>query len=106
MPPDPFGAALSDNPAAHRFELHVGGQLAAYAEYNLLEGAILFTHTEVLPAYEGSGHGSRIAKYVLDQVRERGLRAIPVCQFIAGYIRRHPEYRDLVAPTHLVAFNI
>jgi predicted GNAT family acetyltransferase len=25
---------------------------------------------------------------------------VPLCPFIAGYIDRHPEYRDLVAPEH------
>ena len=98
--------ALSDNPAAHRFELRVAGTVAAYAEYNTLAHALLFTHTEVLPAYEGAGHGSRLARHALDAVRSRGLKAIPVCQFIAGFIRKHPEYQDLVADEHRKAFGI
>jgi predicted GNAT family acetyltransferase len=97
---------LSDNPAAHRFEVRVAGTVAAYAEYNVLAHALLFTHTEVLPEFEGAGHGSRLARYALDTVRSRGLQAIPVCQFIAGYIRRHPEYQDLVADEHRRAFGI
>ena len=98
--------AFSDNPAAHRFELRVAGTVAAYAEYNVLAHALLFTHTEVLPEFEGAGHGSRLARFALDDVRSRGLKAIPVCQFIAGYIRRHPEYQDLVAQEHRKAFGI
>jgi uncharacterized protein len=98
--------ALSDNTAAHRFELHVAGKLAAYAEYNVLAHALLFTHTEVLPEFEGAGHGSRLARHALDDVRSRGLKAIPVCQFIAGFIRKHAEYKDLVADEHRRAFGI
>lgn len=96
---------LRDNPAAHRFELRVGDTVAAYAEYNVLAHGLLFTHTVVLPEYEGAGHGSRLARYALDEVRRRGLQAVPVCKFIAGYIRKHPEYQDLVAEEHRRAFG-
>jgi predicted GNAT family acetyltransferase len=97
---------LADNPAAHRFELRIGNEVAAFAEYNLLKDAVLFTHTEVLPAFEGRGLGSKLAAFALDDVRKRGLHAIPVCQFIAGYIRKHPEYRDLVTEGNRRAFKV
>jgi predicted GNAT family acetyltransferase len=95
-----------DNADAHRFEVRKEGVVAAYAEYNLLKGAVMFTHTEVLPQFEGQGLGSKLAKSALDEVRQRGLRAIPVCTFIAGYIRNHTEYLDLVAEEHRRAFNV
>jgi len=31
---------------------------------------------------------------------------IPVCQFIAGYIRKHAQYRDLVSEDQRRAFKI
>ncbi len=31
-------------------------------------------------------------------LRERGRRVIPICPLVTSYIRRHPEYADLVAP--------
>ncbi len=58
--------ALADNPGAHRFELTKGGAVAAYAEYNLLKDVVMFTHTEALPADEGQGLGSKLAKFALD----------------------------------------
>jgi len=97
---------LSDNQERHRFELHVGSELAAFSEYNLLKNGILFTHTEVLPAFEGRGVGSAIARYALDEVRRRATMAIPVCPFIAAFLRKHPEYQDLVAPEHRRAYKI
>ena len=87
---------IADNPAAHRFELKSAGALAAQAEYELLEGSVKFTHTEVLPGHEGKGFGSQLAKFALEDVRRRGMRVIPVCEFIAGYIGKRPEYLDLV----------
>jgi uncharacterized protein len=96
---------LADNVAAHRFELRLGEVVAARSEYNLLKDALMFTHTEVLPEYEGRGFGSVLAKFALDEVRRRGLHAIPVCPFIASYIRRHAEYQDLVTENNRRAFN-
>jgi len=99
-------ASFQDNPSAHRFEAIVDGKVAAYSEYNLLSNGVLFTHTEVLPQHEGQGLGSQLAKFALDDVRARGVHVIPVCQFIAGYIRRHPEYVDLVSEESRRAFRI
>jgi predicted GNAT family acetyltransferase len=87
---------LADNPSAHQFELKAGGAVAAHADYELLPGAVKFTHTEVLPSHEGKGFGSKLARFALDEVRGRGLNVEPACEFIAGYIRKHPEYLDLV----------
>jgi hypothetical protein len=89
-----------DNPAHHRFELRKAGEVAAIAEYQLLQHAVKFTHTEVQPRFEGQGLGSKIAKAALDEVRRRGLQAIPQCPFIAAYIGKHPAYLDLVAEEH------
>ena len=47
------GFEFSDHPERHRFELRSGGELAAFSEYNVLKTGLLFTHTEVLPAFEG-----------------------------------------------------
>jgi predicted GNAT family acetyltransferase len=98
--------AITDDTAKHRYEAHIGNELAGYAEYNLLTDAIMFTHTEVLPAFEGKGVGSTLAKHVLDDARARKLHVIPVCQFIAGYIRKHRDYVDLVREDIQRAFKI
>ena len=98
--------SLTNNQDQHRYEISVDGTLAGFAEYNLLEGAVLFTHTEILLAFEGQGLGSKLARYALDDVRAKGVWAIPVCKFIAGYIHKHPEYIDLVKPEVRRAFQV
>lgn len=97
---------ITNHPEKHRYEATIGGQLAGYCEYNLLKNAVMFTHTEVLPDFEGQGVGSAIARHVLDTARAQGMPVIPVCQFIAGYIRKHREYVDLVRPETQRAFKI
>lgn len=85
------------NDERNRYELEVEGQIA-FADFNRLANAIMFTHTEVPESLEGRGVGSTLAKGALDDVRAQGLQTIPLCPFIAAYIRRHPEYLDIVSP--------
>src|SRR5579872_2871098 len=87
---------IADVPEASRYEIRVDGALGGYAMYRMEPGRIVFTHTEIDPAFEGHGLGSRLAAAALDDVRRRGLRMWPVCPFIAQYVRDHPEYEDLV----------
>jgi hypothetical protein len=56
----------------------------------------VFTHTVVLPAFEGRGVGSALARGALDDVRASGRTLVAQCPFIRGYIERQPEYADLV----------
>jgi predicted GNAT family acetyltransferase len=87
---------VTDNVDAHRFEAHVDRRLAGFAEYQLTDELVVFTHTEVEPAFEGQGIGSAIARFALDQLRAGGTRkALPVCPFINGWIERHPDYLDV-----------
>jgi uncharacterized protein len=88
---------VSDNPEKNQYEARVDGELAGYAEYHLTRSSIVFTHTEVDPAYKGQGVGSALARFALDDVRSKGERdVVPVCPFIHGWIDDHPEYADLV----------
>lgn len=88
---------VTRNDARTRFELSVDGKLAV-SEYNRLANAVMFTHTEVPEALEGQGVGGMLVRGALDDVRAQGLQVIPLCPFVAAFIRRHPEYLDLLSP--------
>jgi predicted GNAT family acetyltransferase len=85
-----------DNPARQRYELHVGDELAAFTNYRLALGRIVFIHTETLDAFAGHGIATRLARGVLDAARARGLRVVARCPFVAAFVAEHPEYQDLV----------
>jgi predicted GNAT family acetyltransferase len=87
---------VHDEPDAHRFEIHVDGELAGFARYVRKGGRIYFVHTEIDPAFEGKGLGSVLASRSLDAVRSTGEPVVPLCPFIASFIERHPAYDDLV----------
>jgi uncharacterized protein len=88
---------VRDDPDGNRFEIVVDGTLAGVAVYSLRDSSYMFTHTEVDPAFEGQGLGSKLAAGALDAVRERGGTVVPRCPFIKSWIDRHPDYRDLIA---------
>ena len=92
--PDP---EFADNVAQSRFELRIDGRVAGFADYRKDGDALCIVHTEVAPGNEGGGLGSKLAKAALDTLRQRGQHVVPECDFIAGYIQRHPQYADLVA---------
>lgn len=87
---------VTDNPERHRFEITSDGKDAGYAEYELADGDIEFTHTVIDDAFGGQGVGSTLVRFALDQARERGLTVTPTCDFVKGYIDKHDEYADLV----------
>ena len=91
--------AVVNNVDRHRYEIRADEQLAGFADYRLRpDGTVIFTHTEIDDAFDGRGLGGALARAALDDVRRRGVLAVPRCPFIAGYIERHAEYQDLVAP--------
>jgi len=87
--------AIVDNTAQQRYELQVDGT-TAYVAYSRAPGTVTLIHTIVPDALAGHGIGSRLAKFVLDDARSRGEKVIVKCSFIAAYLKRHPEYADLV----------
>ncbi len=86
---------VRDNPAASRFEMAIGDAVA-FVEYSRAGDRIALTHTEVPEALSGQGVGSKLVRGTLDAVRAEGSKVVPRCEFVAAYIERHPEYRDLL----------
>jgi predicted GNAT family acetyltransferase len=83
-----------DNQERHRFELALDGH-TAFATYRPAGDVLIVPHTEVPREFEGRGIGSALVKGMLENIRARGLKIRPLCSFVAGYMRRHPEYDDL-----------
>ena len=93
-PPD---LTVRDNEEKHRFEIDLGDGTFAVADYKLVPGSIVFTHTEVPEAHEGHGIGTKLIEFALASARERGLQVIPICPFVRAYIQQHREEQDLLS---------
>ncbi|MGE3917387.1 MAG: GNAT family N-acetyltransferase [Hyphomicrobiaceae bacterium] len=88
---------ITDNKAANRFEMAFDGHTAFVTYRRTGAGVISLDHAEVPRALEGRGHGGTLVRATLDAVRAEGLKVVPRCSFVAAYIRRHPDYADLLA---------
>ena len=104
-PGDGRSVEVRNNEAAGRFEVEQDGKVA-FAEYRLLASGILFPHTLVPQSMEGRGIGGALAREALAFARERDLKVMPTCTFIAGYMQRHPETHDLVHPDYRRALHL
>ena len=86
-----------NNSEASRYEISVDGVLAGFADY-VDEGEVLvMTHTEVFDDFEGQGLAAILVTGVLDDVRANDRVVRPDCAYVAGFLAKHPAYRDLVA---------
>lgn len=87
---------VRDNPTKLRYEILRNREVVGEITYRTEPGVKILLHTEVEPAEEGRGVGHRLVSGALDDIRARSLRVVPVCPFVAAYLRRHPEQRDLI----------
>ena len=94
LPPE-----ISDNAAFHRFEVHVDGETAIVV-YERAGDLLRLIHTEVPQAPEGKGVGSKLVSLVLRFAQENKLSVVPLCPFVTQYIKRHPEYSEIVDAPH------
>ncbi|WP_396589535.1 GNAT family N-acetyltransferase [Allomuricauda sp. R78024] len=86
---------LIDNVEAKEFQFRIG-ESNARIEYIKAKEKIYLTHTEVPRDYEGKGVGSELIKQALEYIKARDLTLVPLCPFVAMYIKRHPEWKTLV----------
>ena len=86
---------VRDNKSRYRFELDVEGAMA-FANYRLAPGSVIITHTETPAALRGRGIASKLVKGALEMIRADGLKVVAGCGFVVDYLRKHPEYSDLV----------
>jgi len=84
-----------NNQDARRFEVRIDDYFALI-DYIPAGSNIVYSHTEVPKVFEGQGIAGKLARTALDYARDNNLKVIPLCPFVAGYIRKHPEYQPLV----------
>lgn len=80
---------VTRNTENSRYEIHVGDVLAGFAEYKERSGEILFTHTEVDPAFQGKGLAPVLASGALADAVASGATIVPYCPYIARYLKRN-----------------
>lgn len=85
-----------DNVEAGRFELATDGGLA-WADYRRRDGRLIVPHVEAEMALRGTGAAGRLMEQVALAARAEGIRIVPLCGYAAAWLRRHPQFADVVA---------
>ena len=85
---------VRDNKSLGRFELDVEGTMA-FANYRRAPGTVIITHTETPRALRGRGIASELVEGALRLIRADGSKVVAACDFVADYLRKHPEFVDL-----------
>ena len=86
---------LFDNKDQNQYEFHFKESIAKI-DYRLKPGKIYLTHTEVPKELGGLGIGSALVKAVLDDIEKQGLTLVPLCPFVAAYLKKHPARNSLL----------
>lgn len=86
---------IHHRPEQGRFEATIEG-LRCKVDYQLSPGFMHITHTGVPRPLEGRGIAAKLVRHALAWAREQGLKVEPVCSYVAVYLRRHPEWQDLL----------
>jgi predicted GNAT family acetyltransferase len=86
---------ISHDAAAHRFTTQADGHEAELV-YRLREQSMVIEHTGVPEAIGGRGIAGDLVRTALEYARAQGLRVVPACSYSAEFVKRHPEYADLV----------
>jgi predicted GNAT family acetyltransferase len=87
---------IRDDPEEGAYVIEVDGERAGKAVYHMRGGRHLFVHTEIDDRFAGSGLGTQLVRYALDDIRANGATMVPICPFFASYIDGHPDYLDIV----------
>jgi predicted GNAT family acetyltransferase len=97
---------VRDNEELSRYEIRVGDAVAGFTDYALHGTQLDLTHTQVEQQFEGRGIASTLIRELLDDVRRRGLQAMPYCPFVRKFIAEHEAYLDLVPAEHRAKFGL
>ena len=87
--------AVQHDAQAHQFSLSVDGAHCVL-DYRLAGGVMTIIHTGVPEQVGGRGIAGQLMETALGIARSSGWKVVPACSYAAAYIKRHPEYADLV----------
>ena len=93
-------SVVRDNPHHHRFELETDGKLSILVYQKIDDETLALIHTEVDPSLEGKGVGSHLVEGVLEYIERNNLKIVPLCPFVAAYLKRHPDWNRVVSTAY------
>jgi predicted GNAT family acetyltransferase len=93
---DKTGAPVTVSRQPHEFTIAVEGKTVGLGAFAERDGQRVFYHTEVDEAFGGRGLGTALIAEELAVTRADGLRIVAVCPMVAAYVKKHPEFDDIL----------
>jgi predicted GNAT family acetyltransferase len=87
---------LKVNDKTDHLELEVDGY-TAFIKYKVIGNNLFLIHTEVPEALKGNGVGKAIVEKAFRFAREKGYAIVPICPFVQAYLKKHPEWREIIS---------
>ena len=74
------------------------GQLrTVFADYAVQGQTRVILHVEADPALRGTGAAGRFMQSLAEHTRAEKLQLAPRCSYAVAWLKRHPEFDDVVA---------
>lgn len=87
---------MIDNKIQSRFERVEEGH-TAYADYVLKERILSIRYVFAPEALRGTGAAGRLMAEIATHARAENLKIVPICGYAAAWLRKHPDFQDLLA---------
>ena len=84
-----------DGDTKGRFVALLDGHEAELTYSKMSASSVIADHTAVPDALKGRGVGAALARALVADARENGIRIMPLCPFVRAQLARHPEWSDV-----------
>lgn len=89
--------SVTHNASSRRFEIRDGDDTLVFLSYTCDGDHVILEHTYVPNELRGKGIAANLVRAALEEARQRQWKITPHCSYVAGFIKRNPQFADLVA---------
>lgn len=89
---------IAHAPDRSRYEISLDGEPAGFTVYLDRDGQRIFYHTEIDERFGGKGLAGALVAYALGDARDAGWRIVPVCPYVARWVKNHHDVDDALDP--------
>ena len=93
----PFRDVTDEQRFEQGFEAPVGDEAMVFCDYAMQGDTRALLHVEADPALRGTGAAGKFMESLAEHARAKKLKLQPICSYAVVWLRRHPQYGDVVA---------
>lgn len=82
---------------SNTFDVYLDGQKAGFMDYEIKDGNMVITHTEVDEKFGGHGLGKKLVEAAVDAAKKDDRKIVSYCPFAKKVIEGTPEFKEVLA---------